>query len=143
RRSVPAAGTYGVDVGDELALDAEAAGRTPLASGIYQDVTNGGMTAKMQGTVPDGAEAYTIFADVSNGESVTAVADRLNDRIPEATTIPVAEYVKQTFASVSEALRSAAIIAIVFGIVVAVLITALFLRLVLRSEEHTSELQSR
>src|SRR5699024_3566102 len=129
--SVLAAETYGVEVGDQLALDAESGGLTPRVSGIYQDVTNGGMTAKMQGTVPDEAEAYTIFADVSNGESVTAVADRLNDRIPEATTIPVAEYVKQTFASVSEALRSAALIAIVFGIVVAVLITALFLRLVL------------
>src|SRR5699024_9190309 len=132
--SVLAAETYGVEVGDQLALEAESGGLTARVSGIYQDVTNGGMTAKIQGTVPDEAEAYTIFADVSNGESVTAVADRLNDRIPEATTIPVAEYVKQTFASVSEALRSAATIAIVFGIVVAVLITALFLRLVLVQE---------
>src|SRR5699024_4986108 len=38
--SVLAAETYGVEVGDQLALDAESGGLTPLVSGIYQDVTN-------------------------------------------------------------------------------------------------------
>ena len=132
--SVLAAETFGVEAGDELVLESGSGDVTTRVSGIYQDITNGGMTAKMQGPVPSEADAYTVLADVRDGESIRNISDRLNQKIPEATTIPMAEYVKQTFSAVPDALRSASAIAIVFGIFVAVLITALFLRLVLVQE---------
>lgn len=132
--SVLAAETYGVEAGDNLVLESGSGDVTVRVSGIYQDITNGGMTAKMQGPVPNEAAAYTVLADVNGDKSIRNIADRLNQQVPEATTIPMAEYVKQTFSAVPDALRSASAIAIVFGIFVAVLITALFLRLVLVQE---------
>ena len=132
--SVLAAEVYGVEAGDELVLESGSGDVTTRVSGIYQDVTNGGITAKMQGPVPSEADAYTVLADVNGSESVRSIADRLNQQVPEATTIPMAEYVEQTFSTIPDALRSASAIAIVFGIFVATLITALFLRLVLVQE---------
>ncbi|SMX78915.1 putative ABC transport system permease protein [Brevibacterium aurantiacum] len=133
-----AAETYGVDVGDDLILGSETGEVTARVSGVYQDVTNGGVTAKMQGQVPDEADAYTVFADVRDGESATEIAEALNDDVPAAKTLPMDEYVQQTFSSISDALRSTAVIAIVFGLFVAVLITTLFLRLVVVQERGRS-----
>lgn len=130
--SVLAAEAFRVDVGGEVTLRDGGEGgalTTHVVSGIYQDVTSGGLTAKMQGEAPEDASASTIYADVDEGLDASTVASDLSSQVPDASTIPMAEYVQQTFSSVTGALRSAALIAVAFGIGVAVLITALFLRL--------------
>lgn len=127
--SVLAADAYGVAPGDTLAIAVDGRPSVHVVRGIYQDITDGGMTAALRGDLPADASAYTLYADVADGVSAPEVAAALSAQVPEATTIPMDRFVGQTFSSVTEALRGAAILAIGLCVGVAVLITALVLRL--------------
>jgi putative ABC transport system permease protein len=138
--SVLNAERYGLSPGDELTLRGgagPAAAReavTVTVSGLYQDVTAGGYTAKLQGGESAGATAYVIHADTAGGADPSAVAAEYGERFPGAAVIPMREYVQQTLSHVTGAFQSAAVLAFVFGPGVAVLITSLFLKLRLARE---------
>ncbi len=127
---------YQLSTGDEISLrrrGSESAVAV-VVSGIYQDVTSGGFTAKMQGDVDTGPTGYVIYADVTDDADPAAVAREYNDLYPTATLIPMREYVEQTLSYVTTAFRSAAVLACAFGIGVALLITSMFLGLRLTRE---------
>lgn len=134
--SVLNADRYGLSVGDEVSLRRDGATTTAPVSGIYQDVTSGGHTAKLQGAVTAGAESHVIYANTSDGVDPTAVAADYSERFPEANALPMREYVQQTLSYVTDALRGAAVLALVFGAGIAVLITGLFLSLRLSNERR-------
>ena len=134
--SVANADKYHASVGDQLALRRGGETTTAVVSGVYQDVTSGGRTAKMQGEVTSGAAGYVIYADAAGEEDPAALAADYGERFPSATVIPMREYVQQTLSYVTDAFRSAAVLSVVFGIGVAVLITSLFLRLRLTRERR-------
>jgi putative ABC transport system permease protein len=127
--SVLNANKYGVSTGDELTIRHDGESTTVVLSGVYQDVTSGGYTAKMQGEVTPGAASYVIYANTAAGAGPVAVAADYSERFPAATVIPMREYVQQTLSYVTSAFQSAAIVSFSFGIGVAVLITNLFLKL--------------
>lgn len=133
--SVLNASRYGVAVGDPLTLRVGGVERRLTVSGIYQDVTSGGYTAKMQGAVTSDAAGYVIYADAP-GADAGAVARDYASRFPKVTVIAMQSYVAQTLSYVTDALRSATVLAFVFGAGVAGLITALFLRLRLTRERR-------
>ncbi|WP_017623918.1 ABC transporter permease [Nocardiopsis chromatogenes] len=133
---------FGASAGDEIAVD-DGDGAAPLTvSGVYQDVSSGGYTAKMQGEPPGGADAYTVYADTAGDAAAGAVAADYGERYPDATVIPMREYVQQTMAYATDALRGAAVLSAVFGLGVALLITSLFLRLVLSRDRGKTGLLS-
>ncbi len=134
--SVLNAEQYQLSVEDEMSLrhGKGDATETVVISGIYQDVTSGGHTAKMKGEVASGATGYVIYADTAEGEDPAAIARGYSEDNPVATVIPMQEYVKQTLDYVTTAFRNAAILAGVFGVGVALLITILFLKLRLTRE---------
>lgn len=134
--SVLNADAYGVAPGDALTLRRDGPTETVRVSGVYQDVTSGGRTAKMQGDVETGGSRYVVYADVVEGVDAGAIASEYNDSHPAATVIPMREYVSQTLSYVTDAFRSAAVIALVFGVGVAALITSLFLKLRLSRERR-------
>jgi putative ABC transport system permease protein len=135
--SVANADKYQASVGDRLALRRGGQTTTAVVSGVYQDLTSGGRTAKMQGEVTSGAAGYVIYADVAGQEEdPAALAADYGERFPSATVIPMREYVQQTLSYVTDAFRSAAVLSVVFGIGVAVLITSLFLKLRLTRERR-------
>lgn len=123
-------------IGDELTIRREGESTTVVVAGIYQDVTSGGHTAKMQGEVPTGAVAYVIYANTTDGTDPAAVATEYSRRFSAAAVIPMRAYVMQTLSYVTSAFRSAAALSFVFGIAVAVLITSLFLKLRLSRERR-------
>ncbi|MFD0556978.1 FtsX-like permease family protein [Stackebrandtia endophytica] len=134
--SVLNADKYGLTTGDPLTVRRGGESTTLVVSGIYQDVTSGGNTAKMQGEATTGAASYVIYADAVDGADAAAIADEYNDRFDSANVIPMGEYVKQTFSYFTGAFQNAAILAFVFGVGIAVLITSLFLKLRLSSERR-------
>jgi putative ABC transport system permease protein len=134
--SVLNADKYEMSTGDELTIRRGGESTAVVVSGIYQDVTNGGLTAKMQGGVTTGAVGYVIYADALDGADATAVAADYSESFPAATVIPMREYVQQTMSYVTSAFLSVAILALVFGTGVAVLITSLFLALRLTSDRR-------
>lgn len=144
--SVLNADRYGLGTGDEMTVrqsgesgglgaPGEPGGPSALeVSGIYQDVTAGGYTAKAQGEQSSGAIGYAIYADTAEGVDPAVVAAEYGERHPTAAVVPMREYVQQTLSYVTDALRSAAVLAFVFGTGVAVLLTSLFLKLRLTRE---------
>lgn len=103
--------------------------RVVTVSGTYQDITNGGYTAKMQGTVDGGAESWTIYADLTDGIDPVTLAKEYNERFEAASVLPMQEYLEQTLSHITEALRGAALITLVSGLGTVALVVTLFLRL--------------
>ncbi|WP_100448684.1 ABC transporter permease [Glycomyces xiaoerkulensis] len=134
--SVLNADKYGVSTGEEITVSLGGEATPVVVSGVYQDVTSGGHTAKMQGEVATDAAGYVIYADTVDGTDAAAVADDYGERFPAAAVIPMREYVQQTLSYVTGAFLSAAVLSLIFGIGVAVLITSLFLKLRLTSERR-------
>ncbi len=140
--SVLNADKYGVGVGDELTIHDGDKPITVQVSGIYQDITSGGQTAKMSGEVTEGAAAYTVFADLAGdladgGADPGGIADEYDEQFPTAGVKPTQEYVRETMAVLTDSMRGAAWVALVFGLGVVVLITSLFLKLRLARDRST------
>ncbi|WP_029088781.1 ABC transporter permease [Brevibacterium album] len=132
--SVLNADRLGVAVGDDLDLRGiGAAGGdavvTHRVSGIYQDITSGGYTAKAQGAVPAESHRWTLYAQLSPGADPTVVASELNTEFPSAKTLAMQEYTAQTLGYATHALRTSALISTVFALLAIGLISVLFLRL--------------
>lgn len=125
------------ELGDEITIrpvgsaGAGSAGReeTLRVSGIYQDVTSGGYTAKMADEVRPGAAAYVVYAESAGDADPAAAAEDYSRRYPGASAFAMEDCMRQTMSYLTDALRSAAILAVVFGLGVVALITALFVRL--------------
>lgn len=139
--SVLNANAYDRSIGDELAIRRGDQTSTVVVSGIYQDVTSGGHTAKMHGEVTTGAAGYVIYADVIDDGDAASIASEYRDRFP-AAVIPMREYLDQTLSYVTDGLRRVAIASLVVAIGVAVLITMLFLQLKLRRDRSTMGVMS-
>lgn len=128
--SILNADKYQVGLGDDLTLYDGDEPTSVQVSGIYQDITNGGHTAKMPGEVTEGASAYSVYADLADDRADPAgIADEYDDQFPDAGVKPTQEYLQETLGVLIDSLRTAAWIALVFGLGVAVLITSLFLKL--------------
>ncbi|MCC2315861.1 ABC transporter permease [Cellulomonas xiejunii] len=123
------ASELGVGVGDTMTVERDGTSTAVEVSGLYQDLTAGGKTAKMRGEITQGASAYIFYANVVDGEDPVVIASALEEQFPTAVVFPMAEYLEQTFAGTTDAFRSAAWLALVFGIGVALLVTSLFLNL--------------
>ncbi|TMR07779.1 ABC transporter permease [Nonomuraea turkmeniaca] len=134
--SVLNANRFQLSTGSKLTIRHGGESATVVVSGIYQDVTSGGHTAKMQGEVTTGASGYVIYANTVDRADPAAVAAQYSERFPAATVIPMREYVQQTLSHTTGAFRSAAIMSFIFGIGVAVVITGLFLKLRLTRERR-------
>lgn len=120
---------HGVGVGDRLSVRTGEQWSEHLVSGVYQDVTGGGHTAKLPGEVTDGAAGYVVYADLVDGADPAEVAADYRELFPSVATIPMQEYLRQTLDHVTTAARSAAALAFAFGVGVTLMITSLFLGL--------------
>lgn len=128
--SVLNADKYRVGVGDDLTVHDGEQPFTVQVSGIYQDITDGGQTAKMPGEVTRGASAYTVYADLADDAAdPAATADAYDAQFPTAGVKPTEEYIRETMGVLTDSMRGAAWVALVFGLGVAALITSLFLKL--------------
>ena len=127
---------YNVKAGDTMTIRLDGQPSTVTVSGTYQDVTSGGHTAKMQGSVTEGAASYVIYAETVGGADPMTIAAEYDSQYKHASIVPMQEYVKQTLSYVTDAFRSAALLSLVFGLAVSALITALFLKLRLTRERR-------
>ncbi|MEU3308271.1 ABC transporter permease [Nocardiopsis sp. NPDC006832] len=132
--SVLNADAYGLSIGDGLAVRRGGEETTLTVSGVYQDVTSGGFTAKAHGEEVTGAAGHMVYANTDPGTDAATIATEYDERFDTATVIPMREYVRQTLSQVTGALQGAALVSFVFALGVAALITGLFLRLRLTRE---------
>ncbi len=122
----------GRDVGDTLPVEVGAQLRELDIVGSYQDITNGGRTAKS--SLPtDGEEVmwYMIGVEVAAGTDVTAMAQEYGDQWAPAKVADIEQWRSQTIGPIAEQITVAAVVSAVVAIALAILMTALFVRMLL------------
>jgi putative ABC transport system permease protein len=133
--SVMNAEAFEKTVGDTLTVITEGEARTMQVCGIYQDVTNGGRTAKA--VLPENAENAVWFSlniDVKDGVSLLNKIEEYKDAFYPAKVTDIRAYVYQTMGSVIDQLKIAVKAAFALALAVAVLITALFFKMLIAKD---------
>ncbi|GIP42901.1 ABC transporter permease [Paenibacillus sp. J45TS6] len=104
-------------------------------SGTYQDITNGGRTAKAQ--IPYDSKNvmwHVIALDVKPDVSVHKKVDQFTDAFYPAKITHLKSYLAQTLGNTIRQLQFVTILAIVISLSITVLITSLFLRMLLAKD---------
>ncbi len=108
---------------------------TMRVTGIYQDVTNGGGTAKA--VLPPNREnilASTVSLDLAPGADIAAKMHEYSELFAPARVTDLGSYLSQTLGSTIDGLVMVTAGATAVGIAVAVLITSLFLRMLISKD---------
>lgn len=124
----------GAEVGSSVAVQTAGGQRDLTVTGIYQDITNNGLTAKA--LFDDGAPALWqfIYADAEQDSQQGAIARDLNERLPGVQVTSTAEHSSQLFGATSSQIRVIAALSCVVALGLTFLITVLFAVLVLSRE---------
>lgn len=111
-------------------------------TGIYQDISNGGKTAKMSGAHTSGELMWDIvYTDFAEGVDVDAAVADYRNANPDLKLGPVQDYVDAVLSGTTRALASAAVISFVVGLAVAGLITGLFMRMLMARDSFAIAVQ--
>lgn len=124
-------------VGDEVTLRAGGQEQKLTVTGIYQDITNGGKTAKAHTSLGVNEEAvlwYIVSLNLAEGVAVSEKMDYYQNAYSTAQVNDIKEYTQQTLGNIIDQMGTVVIGGISIAIFVAVLITALFLRMLLSKD---------
>lgn len=123
------------DVGDELILLVNEKEQKMVVSGIYQDVTNGGKTAKA--LLPFDFKTalwYIINLDLKQDVSINNKIAEYTNKFPLAKVTYLEDYLKQTLGTTLEQVQIATIVATLLAILISILITSLFLKMLIAKD---------
>lgn len=124
-----------VEPGDTVVLFLNDVETELTVSGLYQDVTNGGRTAK--GTFahdPDNVVWYSVAVDLWEGVPIQEKAALYATAFAPARVTDLAGYLEQTLGTTIGRLTSVTRAAILVGLGISALITALFLNMLIRKD---------
>lgn len=124
-------------VGDEVTVRVGGEEQTLIVTGIYQDITNGGKTAKAYTSLKVNKEAvlwYIVSIDLAEGVDIREKMDYYQHAYSAAQVNDIREYTQQTLGNIIEQLGTVVIAGILIAIIIAVLITSLFLRMLLSKD---------
>ncbi|MFF2888692.1 FtsX-like permease family protein [Paenibacillus sp. NPDC057967] len=120
----------GKKVGDRIPLFVDGIEREMTVSGIYQDVTNGGRTAKAAlPFLPKDVIRYEVSVDLKEGVPVSDKQEQYAKSFYPAKVTDLAGYLSQTLGNTIDQLRLLTVVAVVIAVLIAILITALFLHM--------------
>lgn len=106
-------------------------------SGIYQDVTYGGKTAKANIDFTDSeVEVYIIYLDINDNVSIENKVLELRNILKDSKVTPVSDFVAQTLGGIIDYLVLVEIGAYLISLMLIILITTLVIRL-LATREHS------
>lgn len=123
------------NVGDQIKLMVGKQIRMMTVSGIYQDVTNGGRTAKA--LLPsDSRKAlwYIMNLDIKKHVDIREKVHEYARLFYPAKVTSIEDYLSQTLGDLIKQLRNIAMLATVIAIGIAVLITSLFLKMLMAKD---------
>ena len=128
----------GKKVGDTMTAEYQGERLSFVVSGIYQDITYGGKTAKAYLAFDEeDVEAYIIYLDVASGVSIEEKTDELRSILPDGRVTPISEFVAQTLGGIMDNMRMVEGAAIGISLLLILLITVMFLQLV-TAREHSA-----
>ncbi|MHB8062131.1 MAG: ABC transporter permease [Ruminiclostridium sp.] len=123
-------------VGDNLRLVVNGKEKNMVVSGIYQDITNGGKTAKALSlnSDPESVLRYVISLDIKPQINIGDKINEYSKALYPAKVTYIEDYLGQTFGNVIEQLKLATILAFIIAICVSILITSLFLKMLVAND---------
>jgi putative ABC transport system permease protein len=122
-------------VGDTLVLLVNGQDQAMIVSGIYQDVTNGGRTAKA--ALPYDPESVLWHTVNLNLKSKSRIDDKVREYAEAFYPVRVTDlegYLGQTLGNTIEQFRKVTVVAIGVGLFVSILITSLFLSILITKD---------
>lgn len=122
-------------VGDTLVVMVDGQPRELNICGIYQDVTNGGRTAKA--VLPYNADNiiwFTLNLNVQDGVSIPEKIEEYSNTFYPAKVTDVDNYIYQTMRSIIDQLKLVVKFAFVLALAITVLITAMFFKMLIAKE---------
>jgi putative ABC transport system permease protein len=127
------ANELGVNVNDTITVQKDGIEKQLKVSGIYQDVTNGGYTAKMLcGYDQASVERYTFNLILKSGANIQQKVKAYQEKFGDCVEInEMDEFVNQTLGGVTSQLSGAVVIVYIMALLLAILITVLFLKLMI------------
>lgn len=132
------ASDLGKEVGDSISAIYQNEEISFTVSGIYQDVTYGGKTAKANIDYEDDeVEVYIIYLNVREGVLIEEKTDELRSILQDSKVTPVSEFVSQTLGGINDYLKMVEIAAISISLMLIMLISVMILRLI-TAREHSA-----
>jgi len=107
-------------------------------SGIYQDITYGGKTAKAAIDFNENdVEVYIIYLDVLDGVNIEEKTDELRGVLTNSKITPTSEFVTQTLGGITDNLKLVEVAAITISLLLIMMITMMILQLI-TAREHSA-----
>jgi putative ABC transport system permease protein len=132
------ANALGKEIGDTMTAEYQGKEFTFTVTGIYQDITYGGKTAKAY--LPfdeEDVEAYIIYLDVTSDVAIEEKTDELRSILSDGKVTPISEFVAQTLGGIMDNMGMVEGTAIGISLLLILLITVMFLQLV-TAREHSA-----
>ncbi len=125
------ANEIGKDVNERIILSYDGKEKEFVISGIYQDVTSGGYTAKSKYDFSElSSIKYSFSVNLKDNSEVENKADDWSEIIGSGVTVdPMEEFINQTLGGVVKQLKTIVFIIFIIGASLVMLITVLFLKL--------------
>jgi len=121
------------NVGDPIVLIANGKNQDMVVTGIYQDITNGGKTAKAKIT-PDYDKVVWYNINLNVSSDVPSKVQEYNTTFDNLKVTDIEGYIDQTFSSIIDQLKLLTITAILIAVLITILITVLFLKMLIAKD---------
>jgi putative ABC transport system permease protein len=132
------ASELGKVVGDSLRVTYQGEELLFTVSGIYQDITYGGKTAKAAIDFDDNdVEVYIIYLDVTDGVNIAEKTQELRNILTDSKITPISEFVSQTLGGITDNMSLVEGAAIAISLLLIILITVMILQLI-TAREHSA-----
>ncbi len=119
---------FNKEVGDPLVLFFDGKRVTFTITGIYQDITNGGLTAKTsRQDIGNHVVWETYYINLKEGANASVFSKNIIQTLPEIKAIPMNSYIDQTLGTITASLRTAVSAVIGVAALIAFLITTFFM----------------
>ena len=124
-------------IGDTVTLIIEGQEREMVVSGIYQDITNGGRTAKA--TLPYDPQTvlwYTVNLNLTADANIEEKVSEYSQLFDPARVTDTASFISQTVGNTVQQLKTVTVVTVVVGLAVSVLITSLFMMMLIAKDSN-------
>ena len=124
-------------IGDTVILIIEGQEREMVVSGIYQDITNGGRTAKA--TLPYDPQTvlwYTVNLNLTADANIEEKVSEYSQLFDPARVTDTASFISQTVGNTVQQLKTVTVVTVVVGLAVSVLITSLFMMMLIAKDSN-------
>lgn len=125
------------NVGDEVIVKVGGTDKVMRVCGVYQDITNGGKTAKADtslGLNEDSVLWYIVNIDVVPSVNIQNKMDYYQSTFDSAQVNDIQEYTKQTLGNLIDQMVIVVTVGMAIAFIIVALITALFLKMLLSKD---------